>query len=398
MLYPARENPLRDKELRMLTHTRMAASLAAGVVLFSGLSLAQTGAFFGQVTGPDGNPYKGALVRIERIEVRGNYKVKSNKKGKYYHGGLPLGSYNVSVEIDGRIVDTVQNARVGTEGAELDFDLAAMARNQQQMRDQGGPNQRQLEQMTPEERREWEKFNQEKEEILSKNKKLNAAFNAGKQAYRDKDYQTAVNSFNEAAALEPEQHVVWANLALAEGNLALTKAGDERARILESCLSHYRKAIELDPESANYHNNLGLALAKNGRLEEGAAELEKAAALDPLKAGTYFFNLGAVMVNTNRTQEAISAFKKATEVQPDYALAYYQLATALVGSAKIKEDGSVEPVAGTVEAFQKYLELEPNGPYAAASQQMIQGLTTKVETEYEDPDRGKRKRRKRKSS
>ena len=382
----------------MLTHTRTAASLAAGVLWFSGLASAQTGAFFGQVTGPDGNPYKGALVRIERIEVRGNYKVKSNKKGKYYHGGLPLGSYNLSVEIDGRIVDKVQNARIGSEPKEVDFDLAAMAQRQQQMRSQGGPNQRQIDQMTPEERREWEKFNQEKEEILSKNKKLNAAFNAGKQAARAKDYQTAVNSFNEAAALEPEQHVVWANLALAEGNLALTKAGDERARIIESCLSHYRKAIELDPESANYHNNLGLALAKNGRLEEGAAELEKAAALDPLKAGTYYFNLGAVMVNTGRTQDAVSAFKKATEVQPDYAIAYYQLATALVGSAKIKEDGSVEPVPGTVEAFEKYLELEPNGPYAAASQQMIQGLTSKVETLYEDPDKGKRKRRKKKSS
>ena len=382
----------------MLTHIRMAATLAAGVLWFSGLSPAQTGAVFGKVTGRDGNPYKGALVRIERIEVRGNYKVKSNKKGKYYHGGLPLGTYNLSVEIDGRIVDKVQNARVGSEPKELDFDLAAMARGQQQMRTQGGPNQAQLDQMTPEERREWEKFNKEKEEILSKNKKLNAAFNAGKLAYRAKDYQTAVNSYNEAAAIEPEQHVVWANLALAEGNLALTKAGDERQRILESHFAHYRKAIELDPENASYYNNLGLALAKNGRLEEGAAELEKAAGLDPLKASTYYFNLGAVMINTGRTQDAVSAFKKATEVQPDYAAAYYQLATALVGSAKMNEDGTVETVAGTVEAFRKYLELDPNGPYAAASQQMIQGLTGKVETQYEDPNRGKRKRRKKKSS
>ena len=382
----------------MLTHTRTAATLAAGMLWFSGLASAQTGAVLGEVTGRDGNPYKGALVRIERIEIRGNYKVKSNKKGKYYHGGLPLGTYNVSVEIDGRIVDKVQNARVGSEPTELDFNLAAMAQRQQQMEAQGGPNQKQFDEMTPEEKRKWEKFNQEKEEILSKNKKLNAAFNAGKRAVRAKDYQTAVTSFNEAAALEPEQHVVWANLALAEGSLALAKAGAERKRILDLCFAHYRKALELDPENANYHNNLGLALAKSGQLEEGAAELEKAAALDPLKAGTYFFNLGAVMVNTGRSQDAVSAFRKATEVQPDYALAYYQLATALVGSAKIKEDGSVETVAGTVEAFQKYLELDPNGPYAAASQQMIQGLTGKVETQYEDPDRGKRKRRKKKSS
>ena len=372
--------------------------LAAGVLWFSGLSPAQTGAVLGKVIGPDGNPYKGALIRIERIELRGNYKVKSNKKGKYYHGGLPLGSYNVSLEIDGRIVDKVRNARIGSEPKEIDFDLATMAERQKQVRAQGGPNQQELGQMTPEERRKWEKFNQEKEAVLSKNKKLNAVFNAGRRAARAKDYQTAVNSFNEAAAIDPEQHAVWANLALAEGSLALTKTGDERQRILESCFAHYRKAIELDPESANYHNNLGLALAKNGMLVEGAAELEKAAALDPLKAGVYFFNLGAVMINTGRIQDAVAAFKKATEIQPDYAPAYYQLATALVGSAKMNEDGSVDPVAGTVEAFRKYLELDPNGPNAAASQQMIQGLTGKVETQYEDPNRGKRKRRKKKSS
>ena len=383
----------------MLTHTRTAAMLAAGVLWFSGLSPAQTGAVMGKVIGPDGNPYKGALIRIERIELRGNYKVKSNKKGKYFHGGLPLGRYNVSLEIDGRIVDKVQNARIGSsDPREIDFDLATMAKRQKQMQAQGGPTQRQMDQMSPEERREWEKLNQENEAVLSKNKKLNAAFNAGRQAARAKDYQTAVNSFNEAAAIDAEQHAVWANLAMAEGNLALTKAGDERQRILESCFAHYRKAIELDPESANYHNNFGLALAKNGMLEEGAAELEKAAVLDPLKAGTYYFNLGAVMINTGRIQDAVAAFKKATEIQPDYAPAYYQLATALVGSAKMNEDGSVEPVAGTVEAFRKYLELDPNGPNAAASEQMIQGLTGKVDTQYEDPNRGKRKRRKKKSS
>ena len=382
----------------MLTHTRTAATLAAGVLLFSSVSLAQTGAVRGKVTGRDGNPYQGALIRIERIEIRGNYKVKSDKKGNYYHGGLPVGPYNVTVEIDGGIVDGVQNIPVPAGPIEINFDLAARARGQQQMRTQGGTSQQQREQMSPEERRQWEKLNQEKAVIISKKKKVNAAYNAGRQASRAKDYQTAVNSFNEAAALGPEHHLVWADLAMAEGNLAVTKAGDERQRILESGFAHYRKAIEMDPENASYRYNLGLALAKNGRLEDGAAELEKGAALDPLKAGTYFFNLGAVMVNTGRTQDAVSAFRKATEVQPDYAVAYYQLGTALVGSAKMNEDGTVETVAGTVEAFRKYLELEPNGPYAAACQQMIQGLTGKVDTQYEDPNKGKRKRRKKKSS
>ena len=304
------KNPFKDKELRMLTHTRAAATLAAGVLWFSSVSLAQTGAVFGKVIGPDGNPYQGALIRIERIEIRGNYKVKSDKKGNYAHGGLPVGDYKISVEIDGRIVDGVQNLRLGVQPKEIDFDFAAGARGQEQMRTQGGTSQQQREQMSPEERRQWEKLNQESAVIISKKKKVNAAYNAGRQASRAKDYQTAVNSFNEAAALGPEHHIVWADLAMAEGNLAVTKAGDERQRILESGFAHYRKAIEMDPENASYHYNLGLALAKNGRFEEGAAELEMAAGLDPLKAGSYYFNLGKVMVNTGRTQDAVSALQE----------------------------------------------------------------------------------------
>ena len=150
--------------------------------------------------------------------------------------------------------------------------------------------------------------------------------------------------------------------------------------MLQQAITSLRRAIELEQRKARYHYDLATALFIVERLEEGAAELEKAADLDPLKAGTNCFNLGAVMVNTGRTEAAVSAFKKATEVQPDYAAAYYQLAVALLGSAKTNEDASVEPVAGTVEAFRKYLELDPNGPYAAASQQMIQGLTGEVET------------------
>lgn len=382
----------------MLTRTRMAATLAVGSLWFGGIALAQTGAVYGEVTGQDGDPLKGALVRIERIGIRGNFKVKSNKKGKYYHGGLPLGQYNVSLEVDGKIVNKLQNARVDIDGKEVNFDLAEMSRaGTKRASDQSELSRQDLDQMTPQELREWEKFNEEQEEILSKNKKLNAAFNAGKRAYRARDFQTAVSSFSEAAGLEPDQHVVWGNLANAEGELAKTKTGDERKKLQSSAFEHYRKAIALDPENASYRNNLGLALARNDKLQEAVAELEAAANLDPLKAGTYFFNLGAILVNTGKSEEAVVAFRKAIEVQPNYAAAHYQLATALVGAAKINDDGTVTPVAGTLEAFQKYLELEPDGPFAAACQQMIQGLQGKIETEYQDPEKGKRKRRKKSS-
>src|SRR5690606_23745513 len=106
--------------------------------------------------------------------------------------------------------------------------------------------------------------------------------------------------------------------------------------------------------------------------------LSQAAEMDPVNGGKFFFNLGAVLTNSGRTDEAIEAFKRATEVQPDYAPAYFQLGTAMVGKANYRADGSVEPVPGTIEAFQKYLELEPNGANAAAAQSMITSLSGTV--------------------
>ena len=96
------------------------------------------------------------------------------------------------------------------------------------------------------------------------------------------------------------------------------------------------------------------------------------------------------MVNSGNTERAIEAFRKATEVRPDYADAFYQLATALVGTAQMKDDGSIVPAAGTVEAYQKYLNLEPEGSYAPSAQAMVQSLTGKLETVFEQP----KKRRK----
>ena len=115
--------------------------------------------------------------------------------------------------------------------------------------------------------------------------------------------------------------------------------------------------------------------------------------LDPVNGAKFYFNLGAVMVNTGNVQGAIDAFRSATETDPNYSMAYYQLGMALVGMAETKEDGSVVPAPGTIEAFQRYIELEPTGDYTQSAQGMLTGLTSQVETSYEDPNKKVRKKR-----
>ena len=77
----------------------MIVPLALG---FSVVSFAQTAAFEGTVKAPDGKPVQGAVMKIERQDVKGNYQVKTDKKGHYFYGGLPLGSYKITVMVDGQ--------------------------------------------------------------------------------------------------------------------------------------------------------------------------------------------------------------------------------------------------------------------------------------------------------
>ncbi len=65
-------------------------------LLLAGAALAQTGQIEGVVKDENGQPLKDALVKIERKDIKGNYQVKTKKKGDYLHAGLPLGTYRVT--------------------------------------------------------------------------------------------------------------------------------------------------------------------------------------------------------------------------------------------------------------------------------------------------------------
>ena len=359
------------------------------LLLLASSAFAQTGSLRGRVIDKDGEGIPNAMIYIERESIRANYKVKTNKKGNYLHAGLPLGKYKVSLEIDGKSIYAVNGYPVSMGTPEpLDFDLGEIQRESQQIQ-ASGPSKAQLGAMSNQQRKLYEKALKDRQQTISKNKKLNAAFNAGMEAKRLKDFATAVSYLKEATEIDPAQHVVWANLAELYSALFSTKVGDARKETEDLAIEAYHKALAIKPDPA-YHNNLGLTLIRTGLIEEGSAELEIAAQLAPENAGTYYFNLGAVMVNSGNTERAIEAFRKATEVRPDYADAFYQLATALVGTAQMKDDGSIVPAAGTVEAYQKYLNLEPEGSYAPSAQAMVQSLTGKLETVFEQP----KKRRK----
>lgn len=358
--------------------------ISAGLALFfAAASLAQTSSLEGDVKDENGQPLPNALVKIDRKDIKGHYQVKTNKKGHYFHAGLPLGQYKLTLEVNGKDVDTVDNVRTKFGDTEkVDFSLSDVKNRQAAAAAGVALTQEQARQMTPEQRRAIEESTKKRQEQLSKNKALNDAFNAGMEAMRNKNWDAAIQEFQKGAEMDPKQHVLWAQMADAQVNLAAGKPANEQQAIVGKALESYAKALELKPDDSAYHNNYGLALARVGKYAEAQAELGKAAQLNPSEAGKYFFNLGAILVNTGHNDEAYEAFKKAVAADPKYAPAHYQVGLYLLSKAKVSPDGKVTPEAGTAEAFQKYLELEPNGPYADSAKGSLQAIAGSVQTEY----------------
>jgi len=118
------------------------------------------------------------------------------------------------------------------------------------------------------------------------------------------------------------------------------------------------------------------------KLPEAQAEFEKAASLDPTNAGRYYFNIGAIMYNTGKMDDALTAFKKVISLDPKNAEAYYLEGQALMGKATMTANGQVKAPDGTIEAFQQYLKLDPDGPNAAAAKAMIATVQGNVTTGY----------------
>lgn len=370
-------------------------TLAGTAALFAAAALAQTGAIEGDVRDENGQLVaKGIAVRIERTDIKGMYKTKTDKKGHYFHAGLPLGMYNVVVEMDAKDVDQIKGVRTRLgDPTAINFDLSAIKKQRDALEKaaQTGVIDKEIDRsMTPEQKAALEKQVKERSQAMQKNKALNDAFNAGRQALTEKNYDGAVEQFIKASEMDPKQHVIWGNLAEAYAGQA-TKPGADAA-IYQKAFDSYGKAIELNPADAAYINNYGLLLAKAKKFDEAKAQLNKAAALDAPNAGKYFFNLGAVLVNTNNFAEAESVFKQAIEADPKYADAHYQYGMCLVAKATTTPDGKMVAPAGTKEAFEKYLDLRPDGKDAEGAKAMIVALGATLDTKYENPDRKNQKK------
>ena len=111
-----------------------------------------------------------------------------------------------------------------------------------------------------------------------------------------------------------------------------------------------RKALELNPNSAREHLNLGLALLRVGEMDEGITQIEKAREIDPLIPHTYF-NLGIEYKKRGENERAIEEFEQMIKLVATEAKSYYQLGVLY------RQSGNVEKA---IASLGKASELNPS--------------------------------------
>ncbi len=327
--------------------TLLPAFVFIGFLVFGlGTLAAQNRTFKGKVVDDQGKPVEGAKITIDGQDIVLHFETKTNKSGEYiYLIGLQSGTFRMVVRKDGFQPAFKENLQppLGVP-LETDFTLKPGA-------DYPLP---------------WELSDEEKEAMLKqveqqrKRKELEgeikAVFAEGKQLSEAGSHAEAIEAYNKALEMAPDEPVIYAAIAKSQSDLGQNDAA----------LATYRKAVELDAYNPDLYMNMGVVLNDLGRVDEARESFKKSAELNPANAGQTYYNLGATLVNSGDTSGAIEAFKQSIASDPNYAESYYQLGICLSGDA--------ETVPEAIAALEKYVEIGQRPDQVDVAKQIIAAL------------------------
>jgi len=134
------------------------------------------------------------------------------------------------------------------------------------------------------------------------------------------------------------------------------RAGEEfrKQGDFAGALRLYGRALELNPNSAKPHVNIGICLHAMGKREEAEASLRHAVELQPDLALAHC-NLGIVLQDGGKVQEAIAAYREAIRLVPDLAPARVYLGTLLLEQGKHDE---------AIPVLTEAVQVAPHDPFA----------------------------------
>jgi tetratricopeptide (TPR) repeat protein len=134
--------------------------------------------------------------------------------------------------------------------------------------------------------------------------------------------------------------------AEAHNNLGVVLANQGK---VDEAIDHYRQALTTKPDFAEACHNLGNALSVKGSLAEALTHYQRALAVRP-KFAEVHNNFANVLAMQSKVPEAITHYRQALAIKPDYAEAYNNLGNALRRHGKLDE---------AVACYRQALAIEP---------------------------------------
>jgi len=138
---------------------------------------------------------------------------------------------------------------------------------------------------------------------------------------------------------------------LAHNNLGIELAKTGRVK---EAVAHYHEAVRANPRYKQAYDNLGNALQSTGRIDEAIDAYKQALAIDPDYANAHF-NLGAGLLSKGDASRAIRHFAQAIQNDPDLAKAHVQIANVMLSADRLDD---------AINRYEKALSIDPDLPGA----------------------------------
>lgn len=236
---------------------------------------------------------------------------------------------------------------------------------------------------------------------------VNSAVTAARAATKDKKYADAEALMLKVTSSQPEAVIPWVELGLAqiglkkyaeaENDFKIALGADPKSVALAHANDFYQSVdgknaapsatrasrntmggevstgAKRPPEVEGVcHASLGEIYAKTGKIAESQTEFDAAVKAYPADTALYRRNQTIFYFQVGNADAQLDAATKAIAADPGRASNYYFKGQSLVGKATLdpKTQKMILP-PGCAEAYQKYLALDPNGPYSADAKAIL---------------------------
>ncbi len=361
-----------------------------------------TGKVHGKVTNPTGAPQSGGTVSfMDGTAEKASLPVDADGN---YSGDVPAGTYSVIYRSQGMEKDK-QADRI---------DNVKIAAGQDNTQDVDMSRQEYIDKLPDAEKKQLEELRKNNAAAMQANaviKNLNADLKVVGQDLKDADvahaaamqqlganaskadidaktneiktqkYTDVETIMTKDTQQRPQEPVLWAYLGQAQ-------AGQKKYDLAEAS---FKKALELDVASKKpnpavdgmANAGLGEIYARAGKVQEANAAYDAAAKANPTSAGMYYRNQAVIFFQSGNGDAQVAAADLAIKNDPSDAMLYYLKGQGLIQKASY--DAKTQKIIlpeGCADAYQKYLELAPNGPYAGEVAGILQQAGQKVSSTY----------------